>query len=900
LARPQIRLAMMEPPHIEDPFDWSVNQVVTALCNARASWTHSRAASPLPELKRFEQALRDNEINGCILLTQVDHTSLREDLGLKVLGHRGTVMLAVHKLRGQSQKWKEHIQEVASQTPLPGSGIMMSSDFGSRSGFGSPFYGSPAFAPPPAAPIENGYHQSPAVSPQRAREPERNVALTEEPPPAKSYPGHDTLGEGFSNIPELPRADERQPLEYSPIDAIRSPPGDPEVEQQSLMESSSTQEGCTFDNGVNEDSALHTGSVTQPVVWESNHRPGETYIIDDSGRKRRRLALIPIESEISSHLDVNDDNGSHQQSGQNMEPGVTASHALHSNIEEKLIGEEGVTSLIEKNSLVDVDSVAEPWVERGTEINTVPGVDYSGVVATESPEAGKLVIDANGRKRMRPVLVSQPGDEATAKLASTPDVTSIPAERAAKFIQEGEDLDNHSKIRDSGKKSRHAYLGPKSFPVDEVFYGSSAVGEEVKIDVRYEIPAEFVQPSQSETYLVSSASQPANGQRLYVHELMKRFLSQSERKVFRRNGQVFTAVIPYSERIGRKHQSQSFTLCSRSPSAITATREDLSKWPAARTLTDAKEKSQTDLDSAFTRFNVPDEDPFSLRENANENHDWDFLEKWRYVDQDDKVLPVYGESGSEVEYDLDTWRETEEERGTLERTVGKSKRKRLTDEEVMTAMDQGLEELEAKWRMKRLPLGEHKAWRIWTKSRRDRSQHQQIELATARICYLNNVRLSKMRKEMTNEIWSNMIQVKKQCKIMEETVFEREDQKWRVSVLQSKSPPSKPPPRDTVRPTKAPRTHESLGDDEEILESSNDPVESSDDDLDGFIIEDDVHEELPGAEAEMLLDTERVLDADDEHVLDIDNNDIDSEDEVVPPTVRGQLGLRGMSLYPNH
>jgi len=297
---------------------------------------------------------------------------------------------------------------------------------------------------------------------------------------------------------------------------------------------------------------------------------------------------------------------------------------------------------------------------------------------------------------------------------------------------------------------------------------------------------------------------------------------------------------------------------------------------------------------------VPDEDPFSLRENANENHDWDFLEKWRYVDQDDKVLPVYGESGSEVEYDLDTWREMEEERGTLERTVGKSKRKRLTDEEVMTAMDQGLEELEAKWRMKRLPLGEHKAWRIWTKSRRDRSQHQQIELATARICYLNNVRLSKMRKEMTNEIWSNMIQVKKQCKIMEETVFEREDQKWRVSVLQSRSPPSKPPPRDTVRPTKAPRTHESLGDDEEILESSNDPVESSDDDLDGFIIEDDVHEELPGAEAEMLLDTERVLDADDEHVLDIDNNDIDSEDEVVPPTVRGQLGLRGMSLYPNH
>jgi hypothetical protein len=62
---------------------------------------------------------------------------------------------------------------------------------------------------------------------------------------------------------------------------------------------------------------------------------------------------------------------------------------------------------------------------------------------------------------------------------------------------------------------------------------------------------------------------------------------------------------------------------------------------------------------------VPDEDPFSLRENANENHDWDFLEKWRYVDQDDKVLPVYGESGSEVEYDLDTWREMEEERALL-------------------------------------------------------------------------------------------------------------------------------------------------------------------------------------------------------------------------------------------
>ena len=53
-----------------------------------------------------------------------------------------------------------------------------------------------------------------------------------------------------------------------------------------------------------------------------------------------------------------------------------------------------------------------------------------------------------------------------------------------------------------------------------------------------------------------------------------------------------------------------------------------------------------------TKFNISDA-VCAVDEIGEES--WKSLEKWNYIDDGDELLPAYGDSGSEGEYDLDTW-----------------------------------------------------------------------------------------------------------------------------------------------------------------------------------------------------------------------------------------------------
>lgn len=813
----------METPDAEDPFDWNVDQVVAALCNPSASWTKSVSLNPLPEPKRFEQALRDNCVDGCMLLTEVDHASARDDLGLKALGQRGTIMHAVRSLRGRSHKYNEYIQETASQIPLPGSSVWMDPGILSRHGFGSPFYGSPAFTAPAVPSIANEYRPSPIVSPRQP------VTLMEASNAAQPKPDYETREGAFVHTPSLARPDQRQFEEDPRIDAPESPLSANDTHQPLSPVQTPTAKFSHAHQLKIKEGPEDINATNQSQVQDSNHRQGETYIIDDSGRKRRKLTLVPVHSDSNFHFDIN-------------------------------------------NAGSDAENNSPP---------------------PTSPRAGEITIDLNGRKRMKPILVSQPAVETISGSSSTPEASPVP-ERSENYVPEDTEVNAKKKSCESKEFSRLGYLGRKAFPVDEVFYGTTAVGEEVKNEVHYKTSVDTHRHSELETFLVPNPSQLPKGQRLYVHGLMQQFLTTSERRDFSRNGQSFTAIFPYPERIGKKHLSPSFTLLSHNASNIRVTREDRALWSAAYQTPAPRSSSLEDQDSPVTQFNVPHDDPFSLTESQNENHDWDFLEKWRYVDQGEKLLPIYGDSGSEGEYDLDTWREIEDEQGTVDRPVGKSSRNQLTQDEVLNAIDQGVSDLEAKWRKQILPLKASKAWRLWTKSRRDRSKHQQIDVATARIVYLNDVRLPKMRKEITNEVWSNVIQVKKQCRILEETVFEREDQKWRISTLQLKSAPPKASHEGSVRPVKLSSTHDSLGEDEEILNSETETVGSSETGLDGFIIDDtDAYEGFSGVADHITSEADGVQDGDDEQMVGAENNDTSSEDDIITPTARRRRNERG-------
>ncbi|KAJ5689123.1 hypothetical protein N7462_003515 [Penicillium macrosclerotiorum] len=89
-----------------DPIDWDVDEIVAFLCDpVSAPWAAS-ANSLRPNLVELEQALRENFINGEVLLYHVDKDSLKDDLQIKALGHRSSVLRAVDWLRAKSAKYR--------------------------------------------------------------------------------------------------------------------------------------------------------------------------------------------------------------------------------------------------------------------------------------------------------------------------------------------------------------------------------------------------------------------------------------------------------------------------------------------------------------------------------------------------------------------------------------------------------------------------------------------------------------------------------------------------------------------------------------------------------------------------------------------------------------------------
>ena len=90
-----------------DPLDWTIDRVVAFLCHSLSTpWSQSANPSERPDPVSLEAALRENRINGEVLLNDVKEVSLREDLGLKALGHRSTVLAAIRYLQQLSAKYQ--------------------------------------------------------------------------------------------------------------------------------------------------------------------------------------------------------------------------------------------------------------------------------------------------------------------------------------------------------------------------------------------------------------------------------------------------------------------------------------------------------------------------------------------------------------------------------------------------------------------------------------------------------------------------------------------------------------------------------------------------------------------------------------------------------------------------
>lgn len=413
-----------------------------------------------------------------------------------------------------------------------------------------------------------------------------------------------------------------------------------------------------------------------------------------------------------------------------------------------------------------------------------------------------IVIDQSGRKRRKLKHFSTTASEANTALAvsaklhptlNTPSLHGLKAPgggvdqpAVGESTQLGESQlplsdETVSQIRHSQllpyRDSVNSYLGQK-FSIDEIFYGDTPLGQTLRDD-----------EDDDDSEFFFSAEVPS-GVSEYVYKQLFHFLNNAQQEQAIKRNRPAIALYPYRESILLKGQTRSVTVFQMVGDDVHATRED---------------PLRPDID-----------DPYK----DNAIHEWDFLGHW--ANGDKTVLPQIGDSDSEIDYSPSLLEEMETE--AHEKEEQRAKRGPLTVDEVSTLVDQTIEDIKISWQKKKLPLRESTAWSVWRKGRRSEVRRQLNIQAEEQIKKLNG-RLSTLKKEISGQIWQKEAEVRRQCTILEENVFQREDHAWRISIWQRKEEPPRPKSKPRTR-KKVASVHAS---DEEGISLGSDSEAASDD-----------------------------------------------------------------------
>lgn len=448
----------------------------------------------------------------------------------------------------------------------------------------------------------------------------------------------------------------------------------------------------------------------------------------------------------------------------------------------RLVLNAAIPAHLEDNS---AEAVANTTVQELSNVQTP-------TKATESP-APSNTANKEDRKRITPTVIHQPD----------------------------------KKFESLTRKPCEMYLGIKAHYVDDLFYDRVQSASKVANSL-----AERTMLNEDEQALeFGITSTPAsNGQRRYVKSRIQHFLRQ-QAQMFCRGTKRCHGIIPYPDALGPKHHSLSMTIFDATPNAILATRRDRAGWLLSGSIEVVKS------DQALHNFDVDVHRlPVSLEE--DNGADWGYLEKWHHVPEHDRVLPLYGESGSEGEYDLETWRLMEQEKGgKLPRPLGRSRTMKISEEDVRNAIDEVVQRMIEYWKQERLPRLLRTAWILWSKSRRNGIKRAQISSLTLDAEHLSR-RLDKLRQEITKEQWISTARVSRQCESMRRTIYELEESSWKISTLQLNARPEKQqklPKAQSEKVEDAVFTHE----EQEVAVETSSTDTSEGEDLDGFIVDDD-------------------------------------------------------------
>ena len=344
-----------------------------------------------------------------------------------------------------------------------------------------------------------------------------------------------------------------------------------------------------------------------------------------------------------------------------------------------------------------------------------------------------------------------------------------------------------------GRKRRRLELGP-THPVSAKSYYMGPRKLEAA-DVFYPIQPDSEESQASDDFVLTGAQVPP-AQRLFVSKQLQHLFRQLPRRLTSPNGSSRVAILPC------RGDSTYFTLYSSKDGCIEVTQEKITDWP---------ELGQTG------------------RAERDDLHDY-ILAKYPPEKSDEGALPVFGESDTDGAYDSDTWREIEEEQLENQK-LAQSKANELTDQDMNTIISRCISDYQQEWKTNHLPKHQHKAYHIWMTAARKKNRSSQIKILQLNIAHLET-RLRTIQRELLKTRYTRVPDLENQCRSMEQTVFQIEANKWRVSVLEgSECPPKLAAPSVTSRKAKRPGPRQ---EDEESLDSESDDMNLGD-----FIVHDD-------------------------------------------------------------
>ncbi|KAL2879645.1 hypothetical protein SGCOL_004974 [Colletotrichum sp. CLE4] len=196
-------------------------------------------------------------------------------------------------------------------------------------------------------------------------------------------------------------------------------------------------------------------------------------------------------------------------------------------------------------------------------------------------------------------------------------------------------------------------------------------------------------------------------------------------------------------------------------------------------------------------------------------------------EEEDELLPVFGDSDDGEGYDTET-RDAIEEEEEEKRQEMKLKSHHLTSHDVQRVLEEEIQRIEASWDERKLLKKEWKANTIWNKARRT-GLVRQIANATSRLEALNN-RIEKLCREIKLNEWPAEDQLRRQARCLESSIEDRRAEKWLLDTLRGPEP-IQPLTMPKQRPIAAPRP--------DLSDEDGDLITSGDDDDNDFVVDDD-------------------------------------------------------------